>query len=96
MAYFKKVTETGQVVSGPVRFHGFVLGTDGANDPTVTLEDSDGTKNSGEIVPTATYDATALGLNGMTGLPLGGILCNHGVYITITCAGTVEVTVFYS
>ena len=96
MAYFAKLTATGQAATGAYRFHGFVLGTDGANDPTITIEDSDGTKNAGEIIPTATYDATALGLNGLTGLPDQGIMCNHGILVTITCAGAVEVTVFYA
>lgn len=96
MAYFTKLTSTGQAITGTYRFHGFVCGTDGANDPTITIEDSDGTKNAGEIIPTATYDSTALGLNGLMGLPDQGIFCNHGIRVTIVCAGTVEVTVFYA
>jgi hypothetical protein len=96
MAYFTKLTATGQACTGRYRFHGFVLGTDGANDPTVTIEDSDGTANAGEIIPTATFDSTALGLNGMTGLPDDGIFCNYGIRVTIVCAGAVEVTIFYA
>ena len=96
MAYFAKLTATGQAVTGRYRFHGFVLGTDGVNDPTITIEDSDGTGNGGEIIPTATYDATALGISGLMGMPPEGLFCNYGILVTIVCAGTVEVTVFYS
>ena len=100
MASFKKLTATGSVFSGRCRFHGFVLGTDSTNDPTITIEDRAGAggQNAGEIIPTCTYDATALGLNGATGLPPEGVLCDNGIYVTISVAGggAVEVTIFYS
>lgn len=96
MAYSKKVTATGSVVEHPCRFHGMYLGTDGTNDPVVTIEDRYGDKNDGEVIPTATYDASALGLNGVTGFPDDGRYCNYGIYCTITCAGAVEVVILYS
>jgi len=96
MAYFKKLTASGQVVTGRYKFFGFTLGTDGANDPEVTIEDKDNAtgKTGGEIMPTATYDASALGLNGA--LLSEAIDCSFGIYLTISiAAGAVEVTVYY-
>jgi hypothetical protein len=64
------------------------------NDPVITVYN--GLDNSGgEIVPTCTYDASALGLNGVTGID-PGIYCDVGLYIEITCAGAVEVVPHYA
>ena len=97
MAYFSKLTASGQVVTGRYKFHGYLIGTDGTNDPTITITDEDNAagKNSGEMIPTATYDATALGMNGA--ILTEPIDCLYGIYLTISIsAGAVEVTVFYS
>jgi hypothetical protein len=85
------VTESGLVYSGKCILRGFTLGTDGVNDPAIVIYD--GTSASGtEVVPTATYDASLLGLNGATGLHH---YCANGIYVGITCAGSVKVTVYY-
>jgi len=70
---------------------GFVSGGDSVNDYEMTITDGNGGE---EVVPTATYDATALGLNGAL---LGGHLvdCPNGIYVTITCGGAMEVTIYY-
>lgn len=82
-----KLTASGISHAGECLLGGLLLGTDGVNDPTITVYD--GLDNTGrEIVPTTTYDASALGLNGYTGTIE---LCRTGVYIEISCAGTVEV-----
>lgn len=87
-----KKTSSGIVFTGNCVFAGFLLGTDGTNDPVVTIYD--GTDTTGtEIVPTATYDASALGVNGYT--PLAPIECHTGIYVEITCSGTVEVVTNY-
>jgi len=87
-----KFTASGIVCTGPCVFMGFLLGTDGVNDPVITLYN--GTDNSGqEIVPTCTYDASAYGLNGCTGIHQ---YCDKGLYVEITCAGTVEVVIQYA
>lgn len=74
--------------SGPCFFYGFLLGLDGTNDPTITFYDN--TSASGEeIVPTNTYDASLLGLNGaMFPAPK---YCKNGIYVSITQTGTTEV-----
>ena len=85
-------TASGLVYSGPCILHGFLLGTDGVNDPVITVYNN--TAASGEeAIPTATYDASALGLNGATGMKM---YCDLGLYVEIACAGSVEVNVMYA
>jgi len=96
MAYFTKVTSSTQIKTGKGKFWGYLVGTDGINDPTITITDEVNAtgKNSGEMVPTATYDASALGVNGA--LLSEPILYDHGIYVTISIsAGTVEVTILH-
>lgn len=89
-----KITSSTAVYTGACEFRGFLLGTDGVNDPVITIYN--GTSNAGgEIVPTSTYDASQLGLNGVTGLQ-PGVHCDTGIYIEITCEGTVEVVPYYT
>ena len=91
-AKHSKKTVSGVIITGESHFFGFTLGTDGINDPTVTLYDN--TAASGdEIVPTTTYDASALGLNGMLlGNPL---YCANGIYVELSAAGTKEIVIYY-
>lgn len=43
-----------------------LVGTDGVNDPVVAVHDDiDGDTAANEILPSATYDASALGINGV-------------------------------
>ena len=78
--------------TGRCFFQGFLLGTDGTNDPTITVYDNIASSGR-EIVPTTTYDASALGLNGaMIAVELE---CNYGIFVDITCAGACEVVVIY-
>jgi len=90
-----KLTASGIATSDPCNLRGMLIGTDGANDPTITVYDN--TAASGdEVVPTATYDSSALGLNGVT-LPGDGARCENGIYVEITlAAGAVEVVIYYS
>jgi len=89
----KKVSTTQIVTDRSCRLMGFLVGTDGTNDPTITMYDGIATSGN-EVVPTNTYDASFLGLNGFM---IGdvGIKCDHGLYCEITCAGAVEVVVYY-
>ena len=93
--YHKKLTASGVISNCACDFRGFLIGTDGSNDPTVTFYDNTAASGN-EVIPTATYDASALGLNGVT-LPDRGIRCETGLYCEISIsAGAVEVTVFWS
>lgn len=101
MSAIKKIllTASGKITEEPGYLHGFLLGTDGSNDPTVTFYDGISPIQGNEIVPTATYDASALGLNGVT-LPDSfnrAVPFDDGLYCSITlAAGTAEVMVYYS
>jgi len=87
-----KKTSSASVTTKGANIYGMLLGTDGVNDPAITVYD--GIDNTGvEIIPTTTYDASALGLNGFMG-PFK-IRAHSGIYIEITCAGTVEVITFW-
>ena len=71
---------------------GMQLGTDSLNDPTVTIYN--GTSTGGKVIlPTTTYDATALGLNGF--VASYDKRAYNGIYVEISVAGsgTVEVTI---
>jgi hypothetical protein len=80
----------GSVIStGPCFFYGFLLGLDGTNDPTITFYDNATEASGEEIIPTNTYDASILGLNGAM-LPAPKY-CQNGIYVGITQAGTTEI-----
>ena len=87
-----KKTASALIYTGPAILHGFLIGTDGINDPTITIYDYLSAGGQ-EVVPTTTYDASVLGLNGATGI---NQLCAIGIYLEITCSGTVEVNVQYT
>lgn len=91
----KKLTASGIISNGACVVHGFLIGADGTNDPTITLYDNTSATGN-EVVPTNTYDASLLGINGVIfGEP--GIRCETGLYceITVGGGGAVEVTVYY-
>ena len=81
-------TESGIVYTGPCILQGFTLGTDGTNDPEITFYN--GLSNAGtKVIPTVTYDASALGINGVTGIHQ---YCDTGLYVEIDAGGgSVEV-----
>jgi len=89
---YKTLTETGSVVDGGGYLMGIMVGTDGVNDPEITVHDN--TEASGdEIIPTTTVDASVLGFNGaMFGFP---VAFRKGLYLTVSAAGTKEVTFYY-
>ena len=91
-AYHVKKTVSGLIITGESHFYGFTLGTDGVNDPTVTLYDNTAASGN-EIVPTTTYDASALGLSGML---LGhAVYCRNGIYVELSAVGTKEIVIYY-
>lgn len=95
----KKGTATGTnpsgvdytIYTGKCTYHGFRLGMDGNNDVTLTIKDG-----TIEIVPTNTYDASALGLNGEVLPDQAAITCDTGIVANITTAGTFELVVVYN
>ena len=91
-AKVETVTSSQIITSERAVLMGMQLGTDSANDPEITVYDNTAASGT-ELVPTTTYDASALGLNGLV-IPYDKKAYN-GIYIEITCAGTVEVTIDY-
>ena len=78
------------ITSLSAALHGMQIGTDGVNDPTVTVYD--GVDNTGnEIVPTTTYDASALGISGF--VAAYAKRAYSGIFVEISGAGAVEVTI---
>lgn len=91
VAEAKKVTASGIAFSADCVLKNLLIGMDKLNDPEITVYE--GTDNSGdEKVPTNTYDASALGLNGAVNL---NVRCHGGIYVEISCSGTVEVSVHF-
>ena len=78
-------TESGVITKSPALCAGFLLGTDSTNDPTIGLWNNPGTRL---IIPTCTYDASALGLNGAS---TKWRHCADGLSLAVTCAGTVYI-----
>lgn len=85
------MTASGIIFSGRGIVYDVLIGTDGTNDPVVTIYDGLSATNTKEILPTATYDASALGMSGYT--TTIGSKVTDGCYIAITCAGTCEVII---
>jgi len=84
-------TASGVIFTGPGLVYDILIGTDGTNDPVVTIYDGLSATNTKEILPTATYDASALGIDGYS--TAIGSKVTTGCYIAITCVGTCEVVV---
>ena len=95
MAQYKYLVASGQVYTGKCLCHGFMLGMDGTNDQAVTLYNGTSTSDH-EIMPTNTYDAAALGLNGVVLPDSAAIECSKGLYAVLSGSGTVEIVVLYS
>jgi hypothetical protein len=94
MAVCKKVAASAIIATGFTRFVGVLLSTDGTNDPVVTVYNALAATGGREVVPTNTYDASALGLNGAWFGHEGAIECDVGVYVAVTNLGTGYALVF--
>lgn len=86
-----KLTESGQAYLGECVLLDILIGMDATNDPSVSV--FDGTDSSGaEKLPTNTYDASKLGLNGVVWQFARKM--DTGIYVLIDlAAGDVEVIV---
>jgi hypothetical protein len=70
------------IESAPCDLCGFLLATDGVNDPTITFFNGTGPEVNFEVVPTCTYEASTFGLNGF--MPGYQINCPNGLYVEVT------------
>ena len=89
----KELAASGMAYTGECVLLDVLLGMDAANDPAVSI--FDGTSSSGtEVLPTNTYDASKLGLNGV--IWSFARKMDTGIYVLISlAAGDVEVVVGY-
>lgn len=88
-----ELTASGMAYTGECVLFDVLIGTDTANDPAVSI--FDGTSSAGEEkLPTNTYDASKLGLNGVVWQFARKM--STGIYVLIAlAAGDVEVIVGY-
>ena len=91
--HHQRITASTLIFTG----HGFLgsllIGTDGTNDPVVTVYDALTNTSGTEVVPTTTYNASALGLNGLETSYLKE--CGIGCYVEISNLGSGEVVIGY-
>ena len=91
-ADFLERTSSGQVTSKESFLLGVLLGTDGVNDVRFSMHN--GTDNGDpEVIPSCTYDASALGMNGVM-LPFNAY-CPDGIYLNVESGSNYEIVTFY-
>lgn len=61
-----RATESTLIHTGPGFLFSMLIGTDTINDPVVSIHDAlNGDTAANEIIPSNTYDASVLGINGL-------------------------------
>jgi len=89
-----RLTSSGLVYNGHCYLASVLVGTDGVNDPAIGVyNDINGDTEAQRVVPSVTYDAELLGLNGVVYNFL--IDCCVGIYVSISNLGSGEVIVSY-
>jgi len=88
MAVCHKIAASALVKTGYSKLVGVLLSTDTVNDPVITVYDDLTNTVGKEVVPTNTYDASAMGLNGAWFGHEGAIECRTGVYVAVANLGT--------
>lgn len=86
-----RITTTTTIHSAACFLGRILIGTDGVSNPTVAVYNNTSATDATRIIPSVTYDASALGLNGVV-LEFAEYL-STGLHITISCSGTCEVIV---
>ena len=75
-----RMTATGQVRTGKSLLLGFQVGTDGTNDPTITIYNGVAAVAGNAVVPTQIYEASD---NTLRGMIQAYKYCPDGVYIAM-------------
>lgn len=88
-----RITASGQIHIAPNFLMDMLIGTDGVNNPTVAAyNEADSSKTaSARIFPSQTYDAIALGLNGIV-LQFARYL-DTGLYVEVSNLGSGEIII---
>ena len=89
-----RITSSTLIHTGEGFLFSLLIGTDSVNDPVVAVYDDVNADTAGNrIVPSTTYDASALGINGV--VMRFAKKFSTGLYIAISNIGSGEVTVDY-
>ena len=81
----KTVTATGLFYTGSCWFVNMKIGMDNANDPQITVYDSiDGAGTPTELAPTNPYDASQMGLSGIS---QDNSYAKRGIWLVVTAVG---------
>jgi hypothetical protein len=92
--YSDDATASGAVATGNGVFEGIWIGTDGTNAVTVTVYDNATAASGRQFFPTWVISTSAANraqaVSFEPGLPYG-----NGIYVSVTCAGTVHYVVYY-
>ncbi len=90
----ERVTASTLIYTGAGFLMSVLIGTDGVNDPVVAVYDyTDATDPTKRIIPSTTYDASALGLNGVVLQFVKRF--STGLYVNIANIGNGEVILDY-
>ena len=89
-----RITASTLIFTGDCVLISLLVGVDGVNDPVVGIFNAlDGADPTKRVVPSVTYDASALGLNGYMAAFVKR--CRTGLFISIANIGSGEVIVDY-
>lgn len=89
-----RITESSLIHTGEGYLFSILIGTDTVNDPVIAVYDDTNSDTAGNrIIPSNTYDASALGINGVV-LKFAKQFSN-GLYVNISNIGSGEVVVGY-
>jgi hypothetical protein len=84
---------SGVINAGACLLCGFLLGTDGVNDPTLTFYNAQAATAETDVVPTTTFEASTYGLSGFMPGEVA-IDCPNGLYVEVANMGTGEGVVY--
>lgn len=90
----KRIIVSTLIHDGPCYLASILIGTDDINDPVVAAyNDADASDPTTKVIPSATYDAAIMGLNGVVLKFMKD--CNTSLYVSISNIGSGEVVVDY-
>lgn len=84
-----RFSASGVLFAGSCTLCGFLLGTDGVNDPTLTFYNAQAATPGTDVVPTTTFEASTYGLSGFMPGEVQ-INCPNGLYVEVANMGTGE------
>jgi hypothetical protein len=89
-----EITSSAAVYTLPGLFHGVVVVTDGSNAVTVSVYDNASSAAGAELIPTWVVTTSATDRIQSYGI-WPPVKFDNGIYLELTCAGTVSAMVYY-